>query len=411
MMRGMTDLAPDGHHHHRPEIWAHAREAYSCGVGAPTVCEQFGLSLSTFRARARREGWRRGDLAPDPGAYRTEYDDFEHEVLDAAQMADTAWRMASNAMRRGRLRDAQGWTRLHRDLALQASAEVEARARREALAPDLQPEADAAASLDLALIALSARAISATEPEPRPALPRLGPARPSVYKRSRRPGPAEWDVRAVALTWAEWTEQADRRRRGFAAMLFDLDGTLVDTLPMHHRAYADVLAPYGVQLSYDQYKNNAAAPARISIPRFVMAAGGDPEALPPVADIHAAKKARFAELMGDQRLPRLPASLELELCAGRTPAALVTSANRAGAELIVASQGWTGAFETIVCGDDVGRGKPDPEPYLLAASRLGAAPESCLAFEDAPEGIAAALAAGMTVVDVVQREPIKAGPT
>jgi HAD superfamily hydrolase (TIGR01509 family) len=399
----MTNLAPDGHHLHRPEIWAHAREAYSCGVGAPTVCEQFGLSLSTFRARARREGWRRGDLAPDPGAYRTEYDDFEHEVLDAAQMAEAAWRMASNAMRRGRLRDAQGWTRLHRELALQASAEVEARARREALAPVPEPEAEATASLDLALIALSARAIGATAPGPRPALAELGPAAPGVYKPPRRPGPAETDVRAGALSWAEWTEQAERRRGEFAAMLFDLDGTLVDTLPLHHRAYADVLAPHGLQLTFEQYKTNAAAPARISIPRFVRAAGGEPEALPPVADIHAAKKARFAELMGDQRLPRLPASLELELCAGRTPAALVTSANRAGAELIVASQGWTGAFETIVCGDDVQRGKPDPEPYLLAARRLGAAPESCLAFEDAPEGIAAALAAGMTVVDVVPR--------
>jgi HAD superfamily hydrolase (TIGR01509 family) len=215
-------------------------------------------------------------------------------------------------------------------------------------------------------------------------------------------------VRAGVLTWAEWVAEADQRRSAFAATLFDLDGTLVDTLPMHHRAYADVLAPHGVQLSYKQYKDNAAAPGRVSIPRFVRAAGGDPDALPAVAEIHAAKKVRFAELMGGQPLPRLPAAAELERCAGRTPTALVTSANRAGAELIVASQGWTEVFDTIVCGDDVERGKPDPEPYLLAANRLGVAPQACLVFEDAPEGIRAALAAGMTVVDVV--EPLRSVP-
>jgi hypothetical protein len=159
----MTDLALDGHQRHGSDIWAHAREAYSCGVGAPTVCEQFGLSLSTFRARARREGWRRGDLTPDPGAHRTEYDDFEHEVLDPAAMADAAWRMASNAVRRGRLRDAQGWTKLHRELAVQAAAALEARERRESLEPERPPRVQA---VDVALIALSARENSATEPKP-----------------------------------------------------------------------------------------------------------------------------------------------------------------------------------------------------------------------------------------------------
>ena len=200
------------------------------------------------------------------------------------------------------------------------------------------------------------------------------------------------------LVWEEWSARAEGAAR-FDALLFDLDGTLVDTLPLHHRAYADVLAEHGLQLSFDQYRANGAAPGRVSIPRFLKATGADPAAFD-VGAIHAAKKARLAQLMERTAPPRLPAASLLTEHAGKQPLGLVTSAARAGAELILRSQGWSDLFQVVVTGDDVARGKPHPEPYLAAAAALRARPEACLVFEDAPEGIEAGLAAGATVVDV-----------
>ena len=92
------------------------------------------------------------------------------------------------------------------------------------------------------------------------------------------------------------------------------------------------------------------------------------------------------------------------------PTAMVTMSYRnlasTVAELLPA-----GSFDTLVCGDDVRNGKPDPEPYLLAASRLGVPAERCLAIEDSPSGIASAEAAGCLVVAVPNQVPVPAAPT
>src|SRR6185437_9914582 len=70
-----------------------------------------------------------------------------------------------------------------------------------------------------------------------------------------------------------------------------------------------------------------------------------------------------------------------------------------------------GTFQTLVCGDEVRRGKPDPEPYLLAAARLGVPPGRCLAIEDSPSGIGSAEAAGCLVVAVPNQVPVEPAPT
>ena len=132
---GITHLdLPRGRAAPQPDLWAHAEKAYRTGASAPDICSHYGLSLSTFRHRAKREGWRRGDFTADPGAYHLD-DDTVHETLDAAALAEAAWRAASEAVRTGRLRQAQGWTRLARELRLQAAAEREARERADRFAP------------------------------------------------------------------------------------------------------------------------------------------------------------------------------------------------------------------------------------------------------------------------------------
>jgi hypothetical protein len=109
-------------------VWSHAREAYSLGASGPDVCTHYGLPVSTFRKRARREGWRRGDLSDDPGAFHAE-DATVHETMDAETLAERAWRAASEAVRLGRLSQAQGWTRLAETYRRLAAEEREARER------------------------------------------------------------------------------------------------------------------------------------------------------------------------------------------------------------------------------------------------------------------------------------------
>jgi len=161
----MTDPLPSsGHRFDGETLWAHAREAYRMGASGPDVCAHYSLSLSTFRTRARREGWRRGDMTSDPGAYHADYE-VVHETLDAAAMADAAWRAASEAVRQGRLRQAQGWTRLARELRVQASAGREARERADRMPPP--PPLTAAEAAPIALSAPVSGA-SPAEPQRRP---------------------------------------------------------------------------------------------------------------------------------------------------------------------------------------------------------------------------------------------------
>ncbi len=201
------------------------------------------------------------------------------------------------------------------------------------------------------------------------------------------------------ITWADWQQQ--RGDASPSGLLFDLDGTLVDTLPLHYEAYRRVFEGHGLTLSWDGFVRHAPSPAAVSIPNFVWAAGGDPGALPSTPILHRAKKAAFAEMMLDTRPARLPASdlFEGALAAG-TPVGIVTSGNRHGVTVILRQCGWFDPLEVLITGDDVERGKPHPEPYLRGAEALGIDPTACVAFEDTATGITSARDAGMLVVDV-----------
>ena len=107
--------------------WAAARKDYLAGGFAVEVCERHGLSLSTFRWRARTEGWRRSDQPH--GAVFEPLENYELDFIDerlpcnASDMARLAWANASKAMIDGKLIEARGWSRLHQDLALIATAD------------------------------------------------------------------------------------------------------------------------------------------------------------------------------------------------------------------------------------------------------------------------------------------------
>lgn len=204
----------------------------------------------------------------------------------------------------------------------------------------------------------------------------------------------------TSVEGASWPLSCDAGQ--FEALLFDLDGTLVDTMPMHGKAYADVFATRGYRLSMADYLAHVGPPARVAVPLFMAAAGMRDITDEVAGAVHREKQLRFAELLATEAVPTLPASQLLARFQGEKPMALVSSGNRGGVDAIIAALGWADYFGAVVTGDDVTRGKPDPEPYLRAAALLGVAPGQCLAFEDTESGVSAAVAAGMSVIDLTR---------
>ena len=191
----------------------------------------------------------------------------------------------------------------------------------------------------------------------------------------------------------------------YDAIMFDLDGTLVDTLALHYQAYAEVLNLRGLTLEKSDFLELVGPPAAQAIPLFVEAAGGDSRKLD-IATLHKEKKARFSEILTRQKLEILPAFQLVRSVKPPQLKALVTSGNSKGAQAILANLGCSDLFDTIITGDDVLTGKPDPEPYVMAANRLNVMPQKCLALEDTADGLASARAAGMAVLDVTEIDNI-----
>lgn len=181
-----------------------------------------------------------------------------------------------------------------------------------------------------------------------------------------------------------------------AAALFDFDGTLVDTMPLHFQAYREVLAEVDVELTPQDFYSNIGGNARESIPKFLRGRSCTLS----TAEIHARKKERIGQLLSTGEIPVLETAKLLEVFSGRLTMGLVSSGSRPGIEVVLDRLDWRRHFAAIVTGEDTVRGKPAPDLFLLGAERLGVAPEHCIAFEDTDAGVAAAENAGMRAFDV-----------
>lgn len=195
---------------------------------------------------------------------------------------------------------------------------------------------------------------------------------------------------------------ADIDLSGYHALLFDLDGTLVDTMELHGRAYGAVFAALGYRLGMADYLDGIGPPARVAIRAYARSAGMGELQDAEVERIHALKKTRLHSELAEHGVRALPTSRLMDRSVGKMPLAVVSSGNRNGVELILDHMGWLDLFDAVVAGEDTAEGKPAPAPYLRAAELLGVAPGRCLVFEDTESGIRAGLAAGMDVVDVTQ---------
>ncbi len=188
-----------------------------------------------------------------------------------------------------------------------------------------------------------------------------------------------------------------------AAVLWDMDGTLVDTEPHWIAAEMALVARHGGVWTEADALGLVGNPLPESA-RILRAAGVGL----PIDDIIATLTESVVRAVG-VRAPWQPGALELltALRAHDVPCALVTMSYRDLADAVVGHLP-AGTFATVVSGDEVANGKPAPDPYLLAAARLGVDPGRCVAIEDSPVGIASARAAGAATLGVEAVLPVAA---
>ncbi|SDP90370.1 haloacid dehalogenase superfamily, subfamily IA, variant 3 with third motif having DD or ED [Actinopolyspora xinjiangensis] len=191
-----------------------------------------------------------------------------------------------------------------------------------------------------------------------------------------------------------------------AAVLFDMDGTLVDSEKLWTVAMDDYAAAHDGEIS-DAARASMVGSNMSRSMRLLLADLGMPTE---PADVEAAGQwvvARMSEMLSNDLTWRPGAEGALRrVSASGVPVALVTSTIRSLTDIALRTIG-TGVFDVTVCGDEVdGRNKPDPEPYLRACRRLGVDPRHCVAVEDSPTGVSSAVAAGCAVLGVACEVPL-----
>jgi beta-phosphoglucomutase family hydrolase len=181
-----------------------------------------------------------------------------------------------------------------------------------------------------------------------------------------------------------------------AAIIFDCDGTLADTMPVHYEAWAATLARYpGLSLSEDRFYVLGGWPT-LNIAELLKKETGlafDPKAL------SHEKELEFERRL-DHVQPIEPVVAKVREFRGKLPIAVATGGIRHICQTILHHIGLVGWFDAMVCAEDVPHHKPAPDIFLEAARRLGVEPKQCLVYEDTDPGLEAARRAGMASIDV-----------
>ncbi len=184
----------------------------------------------------------------------------------------------------------------------------------------------------------------------------------------------------------------------FAAYLFDCDGTIADSLPLHFKAWETALAPFGAAFPEDLFYDWGGIP----VPKTVEMLNTHLGLKMPIEEVTHAREIAYLSL-----LESLASHAEVEAIIkkqhGKLPMAVVSGGSRGTVEKTLRKLGLWEYFEVIVGAEDVKNGKPSPEPFLTAARLLNVDPAKCLVFEDAESGVQSAIAAGMHFVRIPQR--------
>lgn len=186
------------------------------------------------------------------------------------------------------------------------------------------------------------------------------------------------------------------------ALILDFDGVIADSEPVHERAIAEAALALGVRLTHGDYMTRVIGLDDRDTFRVLARMAGRELAPHELALVVRAKQERVLAMVdsGEVRLFGATIALVREAHAAGIRVAICSGAARVEIERILEREGLRELFRGLVTADDVAHAKPDPAGYRLAAERLGVHPERCVAIEDTPRGIRAAMAAGLKVVGV-----------
>lgn len=186
-----------------------------------------------------------------------------------------------------------------------------------------------------------------------------------------------------------------------SAVLFDWDGTLADTHQAHYRALHDAMAPFQIPVDWQWFLDRTGLSTAETIHALSHLHGRRPPA--PVAQLVEACETRYLDYL--DHVQEITWVADIARTISRTkPIAVASGSMRQSIEATMAHLDLSDVFDELVTRDDAREGKPSPEIFLIAASRLGVDPSECLVLEDSDTGILAASRAGMAVVDIRNHE-------
>lgn len=187
------------------------------------------------------------------------------------------------------------------------------------------------------------------------------------------------------------------------AVLWDMDGTLVDSAEHHYQAWRATMAELGRPLARDEFAATFGQRNDAVLRRYI----GPHVTADEIERTGTAKEERYRALIAAAGITPLPGVREwlTRLQAAGWRQAIASSGPRRNSEAILAALGVAAMFDLIVSAEDVRHGKPDPEVFLTAAERLAVAPARCVVVEDAPMGIEAGRRAGMATLGVLNTHP------
>ncbi len=183
----------------------------------------------------------------------------------------------------------------------------------------------------------------------------------------------------------------------FEAFIFDVDGTMADTMPLHFVAWTHALGKWSEFFPEDVFYSLGGT----KTDRVAEIVRERANASFSVDDIVHQKEAYFLQHLGEA-VPIPPVIQVINEWRGKIPMAVASGGFRRVIDEILSGLGLDSTFEVRICAEDVVHGKPHPEPFLKAAASLGVDPQKCLVFEDSPTGIASAQAAGMQWIEITR---------